>query len=259
MFRTQILLVSVFLCGLVSGETGLLRSSTIQGKTPSGLYHGSKKILGTNVDAKLMVRDTTVDLTISGAVKIHCENEAYSMDQKGNVKVSGSKNKGDCVHNGLAKFDLSLESVTYGDSKDTITITVKQSKFIKVSLILAHQSLEYVQDVSVANGACTNEDISILIKSNFASDMKVCGKKCWGAKACVSKCMSTKEGISTPCADCYGAESQCVSKHCFATCMSNPDGEACKTCATSHCETGAFACSGFTPPSVIASVMFGEE
>jgi hypothetical protein len=47
--------------------------------------------------------------------------------------------------------------------------------------------------------------------------MTACGKKCMGAKACVSTCISSKEQYTTTCTGCgyFGDLGQCTRDHCM--------------------------------------------
>jgi hypothetical protein len=105
---------------------------------------------------------------------------------------------------------------------------------------------------AAADGACTNSaDASIYNtkgKANFQSDLTTCGKKCFGAKSCVSKCMVGLEGYSSACADCFGDLTACTEKNCLAQCAAG-NSPSCTTCQNAHCVTPFQTCSGLTVPT----------
>jgi len=103
-----------------------------------------------------------------------------------------------------------------------------------------------------ADGACTDTaDQNIYNtkgKANFITDMTTCGKKCFGAKACVSTCMTAAEGYSKACADCFGDLGDCTEKNCLAQCI-NGNNPKCTACQQAKCAPAFTACSGLTPPT----------
>ena len=55
------------------------------------------------------------------------------------------------------------------------------------------------------------------------------GKKCFGAKACVSSCLQAAEKYSATCADCFGDLAACTEANCLAPCIGGASA-ACATC-----------------------------
>jgi len=88
----------------------------------------------------------------------------------------------------------------------------------------------------------------------FKSDMDTCGRKCWGAAACVKSCIMQKEAYSDSCAACFGNLGQCTRDHCPLACAKG-NSPKCKTCVDAHCTPAFTECSGFTPPAASAVVI----
>jgi hypothetical protein len=94
---------------------------------------------------------------------------------------------------------------------------------------------------------CTSSDMDIWKKKGhdgFEKDMTACGKKCLGAKACVSECIKQAEAYSPGCSDCFGELGQCTRDHCMLKCL-NGESESCKTCTKQNCVQPFKDCSGF--------------
>jgi C1A family cysteine protease len=109
--------------------------------TPTGEYKGSKSILGVQINADLNVKSaTSMDFSISGAVSISCSAETYAYDGSSTITIPGMSTAGDCVHDAIAQEPgLSIKSITYDSSADTITVEAKES-FIGVSIVLSKSS-----------------------------------------------------------------------------------------------------------------------
>lgn len=91
-------------------------------------------------------------------------------------------------------------------------------------------------------------------KANFVTDMTTCGKKCFGAKSCVSTCMVGKEGYSKACADCFGELGACTEANCLAPCIAGPSPK-CTTCQNAKCVPGFKTCSGLEPPPPTRTIL----
>eukprot|EP00940_MAST-03C_sp_MAST-3C-sp2_P000142 g142.t1 len=219
---------------------------------PAGDYAGAKSVLGYKIEAKVFVHGNSVDFSTSGVEAIECKDQTFDIDAKGNVHISGVTTSG-CIHDALAKDDLKLESVSYDGKKNTITVSIKQGHFFRTSMILKH--VDAMLDATNAV-QCSSADLALISKANFAADMKACGKKCWGAAACVTTCMAKTEGISAGCAACFGTEAQCARDHCMSACAFSPDSSACKSCAVKNCQQAETSCSGYSPAAIVASTMF---
>jgi hypothetical protein len=93
---------------------------------------------------------------------------------------------------------------------------------------------------------CTSADMDIWKKSGrdgFEKNMLDCGKKCFGTKACVSKCVQQANQYSQGCSDCFGELGQCTKDHCTLQCLAG-ETDACKTCTKQHCVDPFKSCSG---------------
>ena len=103
---------------------------------PSGAYSGSKTVLGQTINTMVSVNsETSMDLTISGVISLSCSDEAYHLDGK-DVIVDNIGTAGDCTHDALEENGVSLQSVTYDDSADTITVSVKYS-VMSIDMVLS--------------------------------------------------------------------------------------------------------------------------
>jgi len=110
------------------------------GATPSGVYKGTKSVLGQSVDAQITIDSAdTMDFAISGAFSLDCKDESYSIDG-GKIDVPGASTSGDCIYDALHDNNAELSSVTYDAANDEITVTVKYEGFLTVTVVLAHQS-----------------------------------------------------------------------------------------------------------------------
>merc|ERR1711934_821993 len=108
------------------------------GAAPSGTYTGEVKELGADVKATLTIVDTShidVDVEVSGivTVSVNCKKEQYNLSGSTVVLPNLSK-PGDCLHDDLAKDTVTLKSVTYDASDDSITISVHKILNISVKL-----------------------------------------------------------------------------------------------------------------------------
>ena len=240
---------------LLLGLTGVSNANLRGGAaTPTGTYMGSKTVIGQTVELSVSVVDTNVlSFQISGAAKVDCPSEKFNMDGD-DIVIPGATQKGDCLGDALKSAKISLSKATYHSNDDTVDVSVKYEGFLTETLTLTKKSQTKL--FAAAAGACTSADISLLVKADFAGDMKACGKKCWGGSSCVSKCMSDKEGISSACANCFGAEAQCTRDHCMAKCSFSPDSDACKQCAIKNCQSAETTCSGYVPTTDIPSMLF---
>jgi len=94
-------------------------------QNPTGSYAGSKTILGQNIDASLTIEsDSTIKFTISGAISVDCDGEAYSYNAP-NLEFPNAGKSGDCLHDALEANGVSLVSTVYDSTSDTVTSKVK--------------------------------------------------------------------------------------------------------------------------------------
>ena len=93
-------------------------------QTPTGEYAGGITVAGQHIDGVVNVLDeSNLQFTISGIIDIDCK-EAYSMSG-GDISIDGITTSGDCAHDALEENKVTLKSITYDDSADTITVVVK--------------------------------------------------------------------------------------------------------------------------------------
>lgn len=104
---------------------------------PSGSYAGEKSVLGEKVDVTMTVDTaTSFDFTISGVISLDCKNEAYSYTTGSSaISLPNSGKAGDCVHDALEENHVTLESITYDTSSNSIAVEVKYS-FLKITIDL---------------------------------------------------------------------------------------------------------------------------
>merc|ERR1719499_876003 len=105
----------------------------VVGSSPAGEYKGTKKVLGEKIEADLKFSTTTVEFSISGAVSLDCPNEAYSYSS-GTISLTNIGSADDCAAKALSKYDAKLDSIKYDESKDKITVTVKDGIKVEVEL-----------------------------------------------------------------------------------------------------------------------------
>jgi hypothetical protein len=95
--------------------------------TPSGLYTGSKSLFGETINAVVNLKSAdALDFAISGDFTLDCKDEPYTVS--GNeVVLSNIGIIGDCAHDALTDNGITLKSITYDNSNDKITVSVKYS------------------------------------------------------------------------------------------------------------------------------------
>lgn len=108
-------------------------------QSPKGKYSGTKIVLGQTVTTTLTVlNDTDFSFTVTGPVKITCDDEVYKYTSP-NIVVSNIDKGGDCLHDALAAQHATLGSLTYDAPSDTIHASLKVM-VITISLDLTHQA-----------------------------------------------------------------------------------------------------------------------
>merc|ERR1711939_1066786 len=217
--------------------------------TPSGTYKGTKSVLGEHIDASITIDSTTkfdFSVQVPGiSINVNCKAEDYSLDaSSGAVTVPGASKSGDCIHDALSKNSASLKSVSYDSSGDKISVAVKVPLIGSLTIVLNKGG-----DLMDASGACSNDADQAAWKSHkatFEDDMSACGKKCLGAKSCVTSCIQGKDSYSSGCSSCFGDMAQCTKDNCMLKCI-NGNSPACKTCVQkSGCVSKFTACSGIS-------------
>jgi len=95
--------------------------------TPTGIYAGSKTVLGETINAQVTIESaTSLEFTISGLIDIDCIGEEYTMSGS-DISITHITESGDCAHDALADNSVTLKGITYNDSSDEITVSVKYS------------------------------------------------------------------------------------------------------------------------------------
>jgi len=109
---------------------------------PSGAYTGSKTILGEEIAATLTFKSATeLEFSITGALAVECDNESFTFDSSsGAISLPGADISGDCLHDALSDNSVTLKSVTYDASSDSIAVEVKYS-ILTITLDLTKSGL----------------------------------------------------------------------------------------------------------------------
>lgn len=84
--------------------------------------------------------DQSMDLKITGPASIDCSNEACTISND-KITITNAGTAGDCVHDQLAKNHVTLQSITYNESEDSIQVSVKYT-FVPITIKLTHQSMD---------------------------------------------------------------------------------------------------------------------
>jgi len=106
---------------------------------PAGTYKGTKTILGETVTGIIIINaNTTFDFYFQGPTYIYCPNEPYTY-ANGVITVTNINTPGDCLYDALNFNSITLSSITYDTSSDSITVTVK-FEFITIPFELDHQA-----------------------------------------------------------------------------------------------------------------------
>jgi len=84
--------------------------------------------------------------------------------------------------------------------------------------------------------------------SSLRVDVATCGMNGAGTMASVSACIATRDGLSSPCADCFAAAYYCAITFCLQPCEMNISGADCTTCLSASCDPALVTCTGV--PSV---------
>jgi hypothetical protein len=78
---------------------------------PSGVYTGSKTVLGETINAQISVTsESLLDLQISGVIDLACTDEAYTMGAT-EITLDHIDEAGDCAHDALEQNNVKLEKV----------------------------------------------------------------------------------------------------------------------------------------------------
>lgn len=148
--------------GLVKFIYGLLFASTV----PSGFYSGSKSLFGETINAVVNLKTaTTLDFGISGDFMLDCKDEAYTVSGS-SVQITNIGVAGDCAHDALADYGITLKGIVYDSAADTITVSVKYS-IANVDIVLTKASFldadcvyEYKIDGTECGDLCLDPSIA---------------------------------------------------------------------------------------------------
>jgi len=108
--------------------------------------------------------------------------------------------------------------------------------------------------------ACVNaQDAPILVRKPqilLQQDTFVCGQQVDGDANKGAVCMQHKEGITPPCAHCFGMAIACSYQNCHEQCECSPSppgvSPGCQSCVQSHCQALLDSCTGL-PGSTLDS------
>ena len=106
-----------------------------QTQQPSGAYCGTKTVFGESITGLVTFKTSSVlDFAITGDFNIDCTDESYSVS--GNqILFTDINTPGDCTHDALSDNQITLNSVTYDATKNTIDVSVKYS-IAKIDILL---------------------------------------------------------------------------------------------------------------------------
>jgi hypothetical protein len=99
-------------------------------------------------------------------------------------------------------------------------------------------------------GACTNTaDETIICEEGFPAAAQACGtSNLTGGADAIAMCIADDIGLSTECATCFGATTQCTIDNCLTDCGTDPLGDACTNCRATNCDPDFEACAGELAP-----------
>ena len=129
----------IFCCALIVCFT-----TTHAATAPSGNYAGSVKKLGETVSFKGNAHDDgksfDLDIHASGLSKvdISCQAEQYELSEDGTVTLPNSGTAGNCIHDALKKYAVTIKSIKYDSGKDAVTLAVH--KIIDLTIVAKHTS-----------------------------------------------------------------------------------------------------------------------
>jgi hypothetical protein len=102
---------------------------------PSGVYTGSKTVLGETINAQISVTsDSLLDLQISGVIDLACADEAYTMGST-EITLDHIDEAGDCAHDALEENNVKLEKVGGAAVRQVATSYPKLSVRLRCFLV----------------------------------------------------------------------------------------------------------------------------
>ncbi len=110
---------------------------------------------------------------------------------------------------------------------------------------------DVVSDAPEADGACVNDDDLAIVSGDIASvrtSSLTCYLNCGSLpdmESCRADCIMTTTGISSSCAACFDAGTECMVVNCMMPCMADSQSQECLGCQEdTGCFTAFAACSG---------------
>jgi hypothetical protein len=105
----------------------LVASILTLGQSPTGKYCGSKTLFGETINGVVNFMSSEIlDFAISGDFTINCTDEYYSISGS-QVVLRDIGVSGDCTHDALVENKITLDSITYDSSANTLDVAVKYS------------------------------------------------------------------------------------------------------------------------------------
>jgi len=104
-----------------------------------------------------------------------------------------------------------------------------------------------VIDLQTAVGSCNDaQDIAIFNKTwtTFSASLRACATNCWADQTCTSNCIAKALGLTSGCANCFGAVVYCTAQNCATYCFIDPTSKECLACEDKYCEAGLVTCTG---------------
>jgi hypothetical protein len=94
-------------------------------------------------------------------------------------------------------------------------------------------------------GACVNAADCAIDRTALDSQVSTCARSCTGSSKCTADCLR-QQGLTSSCADCFGAVTQCGRDNCSAPCFADSSSTACRDCTqSSGCNEQFATCSGW--------------
>jgi hypothetical protein len=96
-------------------------------QSPVGKYCGSKTVFGETINGVVTFKSPEIlDFVISGDFTINCADEYYLLSGS-QVVLRDIGTAGDCTHDALEENKITLDSITYDSTANTIDVAVKYS------------------------------------------------------------------------------------------------------------------------------------
>merc|ERR1711879_625850 len=96
-------------------------------KMLTGEYSVTETVSGTGMRISASVRfddGMKAHGAITGPITFRCQDESYTIASDGTISITNIDNRGDCIHDNMSKYDLTLKEAKYSSDSDTITVSV---------------------------------------------------------------------------------------------------------------------------------------